>query len=57
MESFALFHTAKMLHKQATCILTISDHFVTGEETTAQERETGFRKMIELALDTVLKIS
>ena len=46
-----------MLHKQATCILTISDHFVTGEETTAQERETGFRKMIELALDTVLKIS
>lgn len=57
MESFALFHIAKMLHKQATCILTISDHFVTGEETTAQERETGFRKMIELALDTVLKIS
>ena len=57
MESFALYHTAKMLHKQATCILTISDHFVTGEETTAQERETGFRKMIELALDTVLKIS
>ena len=57
MESFALFHTAKMLHKQATCILTISDHFVTGEETTAQERETGFQKMMELALDSVLKLS
>ncbi len=57
METFALFHTAKMLHKQATCILTISDHFVTGEETTAQERETGFKKMIELALDTTLKLS
>ena len=53
MESFALFHTAKMLHKQAT----ISDHFVTGEETTAQERETGFQKMMELALDSVLKLS
>ena len=57
MESFALFHTAKMLHKQATCILTISDHFVTGEETTAKERETGFQKMMELALDSVLKLS
>ena len=57
MESFALFHTAKMLHKQATSILTISDHFVTGEETTAQERETGFQKMMELALDSVLKLS
>lgn len=57
MESFALFHTAKMLHKQATCILTISDHFVTGEETTAQERETGFQKMMELALDSVLQLS
>lgn len=56
METFALFHTAKMLNKQATCILTISDHFVTGEETTAQERETGFQKMIELALDTTLKL-
>jgi purine nucleoside phosphorylase len=56
METFALFHTAKMLNKQATCILTISDHFVTGEETTAQERETGFKKMIELALDTTLKL-
>ena len=57
MESFALFHTAKMLHKQATCMLTISDHFVTGEETTAQERETGFQKMMELALDSVLQLS
>lgn len=56
METFALFHTAKMLNKQATCILTISDHFVTGEETTVQERETGFKKMIELALDTTLKL-
>ena len=57
MESFALFHTAKMLNKEATCLLTISDHFVTGEETTPKERETEFKKMIELALDSILKIA
>ena len=57
MESFALFHTAKMLNKEATCLLTISDHFVTGEETTPKERETEFKKMIELALESILKIA
>ena len=39
MESFALFHNAKVLNKRASCLLTISNSFVTNEETTKDERE------------------
>lgn len=53
MESFALFHNAKVLNKKAACILTISDHFVTHESTTPQERQNSFDKMIELALKSL----
>ena len=53
MESFALFHNAKVLGKKAACILTISDSLVTKEETTAEERQKSFNKMIELALKTL----
>ena len=54
MESFALFHNAAVLGKNAACILTISDSFVTHEETTAQERQKSFTKMMELALETAI---
>ena len=53
MESFALFHNAKVLNKKAACILTISDSLVTKEETTAEERQNSFNKMIELALKSL----
>ncbi len=56
MESFALFHNAKTLGKNAACLLTISDSLVTGEETTPEERQTAFIEMIELALDSSLKM-
>lgn len=56
MESFALFHNAKVLKKNAACILTISNSFITGEETTSKERESSFNKMIELALDTSINL-
>lgn len=52
MESYALFHNAKVLDKNATCILTVSDNLVTKEETTAEERQKSFFNMIELALET-----
>lgn len=52
MESFALFHNAKVLGKQAACLLTISDSFITKQETTAEERERSFNQMMELALET-----
>lgn len=55
MESFALFHNAKILNKQAACILTISDSLVTHCETTAKERETSFHQMMQLALISAIK--
>ena len=54
METFALFHNAKICDKQATCLLTISDNVITKEETTSLERETKFMKMMELALEASL---
>ena len=53
MESFALFHNANVLGKKAACILTISDSLVTNEETTSEERQKSFNKMIELALKSI----
>lgn len=51
MESFALFHNAAVLHKQAACLLTISDSFVSHEETSAEERQTSFTAMMKIALE------
>lgn len=53
MESFALFHYAKLLSRNAACLVTISNHFLTGEETTSEEREKKFVNMVLLALATV----
>lgn len=50
MESFALFHNANVLGKNAACILTVSDNIVTKEETSADERQNAFTKMMDLAL-------
>jgi purine-nucleoside phosphorylase len=51
MESFALFHNASALGKKAACLLTVSDNLVTREETSADERQTAFTKMMEIALN------
>lgn len=56
MESFALFHNAGVLGKNAACILTISDSFVSHKETTSEERQKSFTKMMELALETALEL-
>lgn len=50
MESFALFHNAKVTGKKAACICTVSDSLVTQQETTAQQRETAFDTMAQIAL-------
>ena len=55
MESFALFHNARVSGKQAACILTISDSLVTKEQTTAKERQLSFEKMIMLALESAVR--
>lgn len=54
MESFALFHNANILGKNAACLLTVSNSFVTNEETTSEERERAFNQMIEVALESIL---
>jgi len=51
MESFALFHNAKVLGKKAACLLTISDSFVLDEMTTAEERQLHFTNMMKIALE------
>ncbi len=51
MESFALFHNANVLGKKAACLLTISDNLVTQEETSSEERQNAFTKMMEIALE------
>lgn len=56
MESFALFHNAEVLGKNAACILTISDSFVNSKVTTAQERQKSFTDMMEIALNTAIKL-
>lgn len=50
MESFALFANAKNLGKKAACLLTVSDSIVKKEETTAEERQNSFTRMMEVAL-------
>ena len=56
MESFALFNNAKLLNKNAGCILTISNSLVTNEETTSEQREKGLDEMIVLALESGIKL-
>jgi len=55
MEAAALYTIAAKYQKQALAILTISDHILTGEETTAEERERSFDDMIVIALETALE--
>ncbi len=51
MESFALFHNAKVLGKNAACLLTVSDNLVTHEATTSEERQNAFTNMMKIALE------
>lgn len=52
MESAALYCNAARAGKRALCICTVSDSFIYPEEnTTAEERQLSFTKMIEIALN------
>ena len=51
MEAAALYMTAAYLKKKALCIATISDHIFKEGILSAEERETGFNNMIEIALN------
>ncbi|MBO1005008.1 purine-nucleoside phosphorylase [Pseudogracilibacillus auburnensis] len=55
METTALYTLAAKYNRKALSILTASDHVITGEITTSEERQTSFNAMMELALETALK--
>jgi len=54
MEASALYTLAAKHGRKALAICTVSDHVVTGEETTAAEREQTFGEMVEIALTAAL---
>ncbi|MBR5523994.1 MAG: purine-nucleoside phosphorylase [Clostridia bacterium] len=56
MEAAALYMNAARAGKQALAICTVSDHILTGEATTAEERQTSFTQMMELALKTAKQL-
>ena len=50
MEASALYTLAASYGRRALAICTVSDHIVTGEETTSAEREQTFGAMVDIAL-------
>lgn len=54
MESFALFHVANVLGKNAACILTISDILPTGMKASSEERQNAFTNMMKVALEAAI---
>ncbi|WP_175639556.1 purine-nucleoside phosphorylase [Metabacillus schmidteae] len=55
MESAALYTLAAKFNRKALSVLTVSDHILTGEETTSEERQTTFNDMIVVALEAAIK--
>ena len=53
MEAAALYTLAAKHKVQALTLLTVSDSFITGERSSTEERQLGFKQMMELALETI----
>ena len=53
MEASSLYMNAARCGKRALVILTVSDHILTGEVTTAEERQTTFTHMMDVAFSLV----
>lgn len=56
MEAAALYMNAARAKKKALAVCTVSDHIVTGESTTAEERQTTFTDMMKLSLETAISL-
>ena len=56
MEAAALYMNAARCGKNALAICTVSDHLITGEATSAEERQNSFTQMMELALKTAKRL-
>jgi len=55
MEAAALYMNAAYNRVNALAMMTVSDHFVTGEKATAKERQEDFTAMMKLALEAAIK--
>jgi purine-nucleoside phosphorylase len=56
MEASALYTLAAKFGRRALGIMTVSDHLITREETTAAERQSTFSEMIAIALDAAIEV-
>ncbi|MBR5448140.1 MAG: purine-nucleoside phosphorylase [Clostridia bacterium] len=56
MEAAGLYMTAARCGKMALAICTVSDHILTGEATSAEERQNTFTDMMTLALETAVRM-
>ena len=55
METAALYILATKYKRQALGLFTVSDHLMTNEHCTAEERQTSFDDMIKIALETIVE--
>lgn len=56
MEAAALYTLAAKHRRKGLAICTVSDHIITGEETTAGERQSSFEDMVVMALETIVAV-
>lgn len=56
MEAAALYTLAAQFSRRALAICTVSDHLITGEQTSAQERQESFDDMVVMALESVVRL-
>ena len=56
MEAAALYMNAALSGKEALAICTISDCPLTGESSTSEERQSSFTQMMEIALQTAVRL-
>ncbi|MGC2872458.1 purine-nucleoside phosphorylase [Ihubacter sp. mB4P-1] len=55
MEAAALYMNAAYHSRNALAMMTVSDHFVTGEKATVEQRQNQFTDMMKLALEAAVK--
>ena len=55
MEAAALYYLGAKFNVKTLAICTVSDHIITGEETTAEERQLTFNDMIKVGLETAIR--
>ena len=53
MEAAGLYGVAAQCGGNALAICTVSDHILTGEKISAEDRQTTFNDMIEITLDSL----